>query len=234
VHSTPAAAEGNGLRSAPRETIPGDIIPRNTIPRDSIWSSAFRRRTFALWVLWFALNFTFQGVFIWLPTILVASGNSVAQSFLFTIVITVGYVPGTLLAAYLADTQRTSRRASLALFMVGWGLASLFFGFSHSSASTLIWGFLVATGNGAAWGMAYPVTTELYPTRMRAAATGWASGFGRVGGMVAPYVVGMMLQLGSGNAAIFALLGAVPALSTLVLLGLSQPTTGRALEQITE
>jgi putative MFS transporter len=154
-----------------------------------------------------------------------------ARSSLLTLVIAAGYVPGTLLGAYLADFG--SRRVSLALFMVGWGISAFMFGFSHSTAATLIWGFLVATGNGASWGMAYPVTTELYPTRMRATATGWASGFGRVGGIVAPFVVGMLIQVGAGNPVIFTLLGIVPAGSTLVLLALSQRTTGRTLEEIT-
>jgi putative MFS transporter len=200
-------------------------------PSESIWSRLYRQRTLALWLMWFALNFTFQGVFIWLPSILVASGNSMAQSSLFTLVITIGYLPGTLVAAYLADSA--SRRFSLAVFMIAWGLFAVAFGFSHAPAATLILGFLVATGNGAAWGMAYPVTTELYPTRMRAAATGWASGFGRIGGIIAPFVVGLMIQWGAGNVAIFALLGIVPAITTLVLFGLSQQTTGRALEEIT-
>lgn len=200
-------------------------------PSDSIWSRLYRQRTLALWLMWFALNFTFQGVFIWLPSILVASGNSMAQSSLFTFVITIGYLPGTWIAAYLADSA--SRRFSLAVFMIGWGAMAVAFGFSHAPVATLVLGFLVATGNGAAWGMAYPVTTELYPTRMRAAATGWASGFGRIGGIIAPFVVGLMIQLGAGNVAIFALLGIVPAITTLALFGLSQQTTGRALEEIT-
>jgi putative MFS transporter len=209
----PVSAIGNGNRN------------------DSIWSPDFRLRTAVLWWVWFALNFTFQGVFIWLPSILMNEGNSLAGSSLLTLVISIGYIPGTILGAYFADF--TSRRLSLALFMIAWGISAFFFGFSHSIAATLIWGFLVAMGNGASWGMAYPVTTELYPTRMRATATGWASGFGRIGGILAPYVVGLLIQVGSGNPVIFTLLGAVPAGSTLVLLGLNQQTTGRTLEEIT-
>jgi putative MFS transporter len=89
-------------------------------------------------------------------------------------------------------------------------------------------------GNGAAWGLAYPFTTELYPTRMRGAATGWATGFGRIGGIVAPLVVGALIAARSGNALIFSLLGAAPALATLSLAGLRQSTTGRTLEEISQ
>ena len=39
-----------------------------------LWAPALRRRTAALWLVWFCVNFSYYGAFIWLPTILVASG----------------------------------------------------------------------------------------------------------------------------------------------------------------
>jgi len=199
---------------------------------DSIhpWASPYLGRTAALWVLWFAFNFTFQGVFIWLPSILLAEGGSLSRSFLFALVISLAQVPGAVLAALLAD--RISRRLGLGLTIAFWSASVFLFGLSANPASVLFWGFLLAVGNGAAWGMAYPFTTELYPTRMRGAATGWATGFGRLGGTIAPLVVGALMQADAGNVAIFSLLAVVPLLSSLVLVGLRQETTGRALEEI--
>ncbi len=195
-----------------------------------LFSRVYLNRTASLWLVWFALNFTFQGVYVWLPTLLISSGSTMAQSYLLSLIISLGQVPGNLLAALLAD--RTSRRLSMGVTMVLWGLAVILFGFSASPAGVLLWGFLLSMGNGAAWGLAYPFTTELYPTRMRGAATGWATGFGRVGGIVAPLVVGALIAARAGNALIFSLLGAAPALATLSLAGLRQSTTGKTLEEI--
>jgi putative MFS transporter len=209
-------------------TVP--VRPPPARAREWPWSHPYLGRTASLWLLWFALNFTFQGVFVWLPSLLMAAGNSLAQSSLFSIFINLGQVPGTLLAAFLAD--RFNRRGTLAAFLVFWAGALVTFGFSAGSAAILIWGFLLASGNGASWGLAYPLTTEFYPTRMRGAATGWATGFGRAGGILAPLVVGYLIQTGVPNPLIFALLGASPLLATLGLIGLRQSTTGRTLEEI--
>jgi putative MFS transporter len=226
----PAAGQSYARTSLPAVAHPpGSPAGNNGVPVHP-WTAPYLGRTASLWLLWFAFNFTFQGVFIWLPSILLAGGNSLSRSFLFSLVISLGQVPGAILAALLAD--RFSRRVGLALVIAFWSAAVFLFGLSANPASVLFWGFLLAIGNGAAWGMGYPFTTEQYPTRMRGAATGWATGFGRLGGIIAPLVVGSLIQAGAGNAAIFSLLAAVPLLSSLVLLGLRQETTGRALEEI--
>ena len=51
--------------------------------------------------------------------------------------------------------------------------------------------------NLGAWGVVYTYTPELYPTAIRAMGSGWAAGVGRIGGMAAPLVVGMMIEAGS-------------------------------------
>ena len=46
-----------------------------------LWSPALRGRTAALWLVWFTVNFAYYGAFVWLPTILHASGFSLVRSF---------------------------------------------------------------------------------------------------------------------------------------------------------
>ncbi len=200
-------------------------------PKVAPWSKAYRMRTLSLWVLWFTLNFTFQGAFIWLPSILVSNGYSTARSFFFVLIISIGQIPGALAAAGLADLA--SRRLTLGLFVLAWGLGVALLGFAGSSTMILVSGLIFAVANGAVFGLAYPVTTELYPTRMRATATGWASGMGRVGGILAPLGVGWLVQAGLGTAGIFSLLALAPVAALLAVAGLRQETTGRTLEEIT-
>ena len=73
------------------------------------------RRTAALWVVWFSINFAYYGAFIWLPTLLVANGFSLVRSFGFTLVITLAQLPGYAVAAFLIETW--GRRATLAAFL---------------------------------------------------------------------------------------------------------------------
>lgn len=40
----------------------------------SIWSTELRQRTIALWVIWFCINLSYYGAFIWIPSLLHAQG----------------------------------------------------------------------------------------------------------------------------------------------------------------
>lgn len=195
-----------------------------------IWSAPFARITFALWFLWIALNFFYQGAFVWLPTLLTGTQISEGHSFLLTILISLGQIPGTLIAVYLAD--RMSRRnllfISLGLLTVG----TVLFGISQTDAWVLVMGFLLMVFNGMVWGIAYPFSSELYPTRMRGAATGWATGIGRLGGVAAPLMVAWLTQAGGSIFHVFLMLACALFVTIFVLNGIKLETTGRSLEEI--
>ncbi len=197
---------------------------------DGIWSRRFAQITLSLWVLWISLNFLYQGVFVWLPTLLIGENNSINRSFLLSLIISLGQIPGTILVAYLAD--RFSRRRLIILSLGLLGFSAIIFSLSGNNAWILTIGFLLMVFNGMAWGLAHPFSSELYPTTIRGTATGWATGIGRLGGVVAPMVVAWVIQAGGGMTIIFSILAAAPMLTMVILAGLKQETTGRSLEEI--
>ncbi len=203
-------------------------IPANK--KSGIWSATYFRITAALWTLWIALNFLYQGVFIWLPTLLAGAETTYNRSFLLTLFISLGQIPGTLLVAYLAD--RTSRR-NLIIFSLGLlGICTVIFGNISTTSWVLLVGFLLMVFNGMAWGLAHPFSSELYPTSIRGTATGWATGIGRMGGVVAPLIIGWIIQIGGGPMITFSILAAAPAVAMITLAGLKLETTGHSLEEI--
>jgi len=211
---------------------PQNVSPSQTVIKssDGIWSQRFARITLSLWVLWISLNFLYQGVFVWLPTLLAGENNSINRSFLLSLLISLGQIPGTILVAYLAD--RFSRRGLIILSLGLLGCSAILFSLSGNTAWILTIGFLLMVFNGMAWGLAHPFSSELYPTSIRGTATGWATGIGRLGGVVAPMVVAWVIQVGGGMTIIFSILAAAPMLTMLILAGLKQETTGRSLEEI--
>ena len=86
--------------------------------------------------------------------------------------------------------------------------------------------------NGMSWGMAYSVSSELYPTRMRGLATGWAAGVGRLGGVPAPIFVGLILQQGGSLTLVFSMIALAPFFTIIVISTLKMDTTGKSLEAI--
>ena len=197
----------------------------------SLWSGPFAKRTAMLWVLWFSMVYSYYGIFIWLPSLLVASGHSLVKSFSYVLVITLAQIPGYFSAAWLVD--RWGRKPTLTAYMLGCAVASYVFGRISTSGAVLLWGSLISFFNLGAWGVVYTYTPENYPTALRGTGSGWAVGIGRVGGILAPMVVGRMLRLWGGRQdLVFAQFAVVVLVGLLAVVLAGEETKGRSLEEI--
>lgn len=180
-----------------------------------LWTPQLRRRTIAIWMAWFGVNFSYYGAFIWLPQLLVSQGHDLVQSFQYTLIITLAQLPGYALAAVLIE--KWGRRATLASFLACSAVAAALFGQAETVAAIIAAGMAMSAFNLGAWGALYAVTPEIYPTRLRATGSGSAAAFGRVAAIIAPLSTPVMRELG-GNAlafgvfAFFFVLAAVAAL----------------------
>ena len=191
----------------------------------ALFAAGRRKRTAALWAVWFLVNFSYYGAFIWLPSILVDQGFSLVRSFEFTLLITLAQLPGYAVAAVLIE--KWGRRPTLATFLLGSAVAAALFGAAGSATEVLIAGALLSFFNLGAWGALYAVTPEIYPTALRGTGAGWAAGFGRIASIVAPLLVPVLLVAG-GPALAFGLFGAAFLLAAGAALALPE-LRGQAL-----
>ena len=95
-----------------------------------------------------------------------------------------------------------------------------------------MWGAAMSFFNLGAWGVIYTYTPEMYPTSIRALGSGWAAGFGRIGGMLAPMLVGVLLAGGAEMNVIFAMFASVFVVISAVVLGLGIESKRKSLEEI--
>lgn len=160
----------------------------------SIWSPQLRRRTAALWIVWFCVNLSYYGAFIWIPSLLVDQGFTLVKSFTFTLIITLAQLPGYAVAAWLIE--KWGRRSTLATLLVGSAAAAAFYGTATTESMILLAGCLLSFFNLGAWGALYAIGPELYPTSVRGAGTGSAAGFGRIASIIAPLIVPPVLIFG--------------------------------------
>jgi putative MFS transporter len=196
-----------------------------------LFGAGLERRTAMLWILWFAMAYSYYGIFIWLPTLLVKQGYAEAQSFHFTLLITLAQIPGYFAAAFLVE--RIGRKSTLVPFMVLCAGASYLFGRAGSPGALVAWGCLVSFFNLGAWGVTYGYTPELYPTRLRGTGSGAAAAFGRIGGILAPLAVARMIgPAGGGFHAVFLMFAVVMVGGAIGVLLLGEETRGRTLEEI--
>ena len=193
----------------------------------ALWAPGMRRRTAAVWIVWFFVNFAYYGAFVWLPSILVAAGFSLVRSFEYTLVITLAQLPGYALAAVLIETW--GRRATLATFLAGSAVAAWLFGGADGPTAIVVAGMLLSFFNLGAWGALYAVTPEIYPTSLRGTGSGGAAGFGRIASILAPLAVPPLLVLG-GNELTFTAFGVAFVAAAGAALALPE-LRGRALPE---
>ena len=196
----------------------------------SLWSPQFRTRTIMLWLAWFGIVYSYYGIFMWLPSIVFAQGFAVVKTFEYVLVMTLAQLPGYYAAAWLVDI--IGRKYTLSLFLLLSGVCSYFFGNAADPNSLLMWGAAMSFFNLGAWGVIYTYTPELYPTSIRALGSGWAAGFGRIGGMLAPMLVGVLLANGVEMNWIFAMFASVFVIISAIVLGLGIESKQKSLEEI--
>lgn len=196
-----------------------------------LFGPGIARRTAMLWILWFAMAYSYYGIFTWLPTLIAGQGFPLVQSFQFTLVITLAQIPGYFAAAYFVE--KIGRKATLVPFMLLCAASSYVFGSARTPHDLILWGCLVSFFNLGAWGVTYGYTPELYPTWLRGTGTGSAAAFGRIGGVIAPLVVGKLMGAwGGGFTAVFVMFAAVLVAGSIGVVALGEETRGRTLEEI--
>ncbi|MCC4907403.1 MFS transporter [Microbacterium sp. cx-59] len=193
----------------------------------ALWAPGLGRRTASLWIVWFCVNFSYYGAFIWIPTILVSQGYDLVRSFGFTLLITLAQLPGYLVAAWAIE--RWGRRITLVVFLAGSAVSAVLFGVSSGEVMVIVTGMSLSFFNLGAWGALYAVTPETYPTPLRATGSGWAAGIGRIASILAPLSVPPLLALG-GAPLLFVVFAAFFVIAGAATFGLAD-RRGRALDE---
>ena len=194
-----------------------------------LWTGPYVRRTVMIWLLWFFALLGFYGLTTWLGALLQNAGYSVAKSVSYTILISLAGLPGFVAAAWLIEAW--GRKPTCVLMLLGSAAAAYFYGHAASLAQLIGFGLCMQFFLFGMWSVLYAYTPELYPTRARATGAGCASAIGRVGSLISPYLIGVLLPA-AGHGGVFAL-GAgsfVLAAASVAILG--EETKGRTLEAI--
>jgi MFS transporter, putative metabolite:H+ symporter len=193
-----------------------------------LWSKGIARRSVVTWILWFTMNFAYYGITLWLPSVMALKGYSLVHSIGYVLVMTLAQVPGYLTAAWLVE--KWGRKRTLVPAMILSAFAALLFGFANSTIWLIVCGLLVNFFLLAAFAGTYIFTVEQFPTRARGSGMGWAAGFGRVGGIIAPYATGALIAAHVSFGWIFGTFFLVMLIGFFVVLLFGQETKGQNID----
>ncbi|WP_106767028.1 MFS transporter [Paenibacillus faecalis] len=193
----------------------------------SVWSQEHRKTSIMLWILWFTVVFSYYGMFLWLPTVMLDKGFSLVTSFQYVLIMTLAQLPGYFTAAYFIE--KFGRKFVLVTYLICTALSALWFGFADSVGMLIAAGISLSFFNLGAWGGLYAYSPELYPTRVRSTGVGLATSFGRIGGVIAPLLVGFLKGGGTSIESIFTMFFITILIGAFGVMLLGKETKGLEL-----
>lgn len=185
----------------------------------SVWKKEYAKSTLMLWIVWFMVVFSYYGMFLWLPSVMVMKGFSMIQSFEYVLIMTLAQLPGYFTAAWIIE--KVGRKFVLSLYLLGTAVSALTFGFADTTAMLLVSGMFLSFFNLGAWGALYAYTPENYPTIIRGTGSGMAASVGRLGGIFGPLLVGGLTARSVDISSIFTIftIAIVIAIIAIIFLG---------------
>lgn len=206
----------SGDQTASRNTIGALLTPR------------YRRVSLTIWLTAFLTLFAIFGLVGWIPTVMIKRGESFASGFGYGALMQGTSFVGGLALAMLADRGFAATPRLLGLWWVIGGIAvgSLVFVNGHIFNFTVVAvaGFCVI----GAQHVLNNFTANSYETGFRASGVGMELGVGRVGGILGPYVIGLLQQMTGGPEAVFWAISGAAVLAGFVIGSLS--VSGSAAE----
>jgi MFS family permease len=202
-----------------RSSIEQEHAQRN--PLIGLFVGPLARSTILIWSAFFLLMFSFYFVLSWTPKLLVAAGMSTQQGITGGVLLNLGGIAGGLIFGYLTS-QLPLKRMSAAYLALG-GLCLLWFGLVASQLGmafpvAVLIGFFIF---GSMAGL-YALAPILYPASVRTTGMGWAIGIGRIGAILAPTIVGFMIDAGWKTANLYFVFAVPLLIAAAIVLGLRQ------------
>ena len=197
---------------AQRYSVPGErfIFPE---PSDRpaavslLLSPRYRRTTLSIWVSAFFILFGIWGLSGWVPTAMMQRGEGFATSFSFGALIQAMAFVGGLACGYIAD-RGGSDRVSMAVWWLGGAVSVGVLVVLNVHVLNVLCvgaaGFCILGGQN----VLNNFTAASYDTEVRGTAVGMMLGVGRAGGILGPFITGLLQQHTAGTSGLFVAIGA--------------------------
>lgn len=196
----------------------------------NVWHKKYARQTVMLWIVWFMVVFSYYGMFLWLPSVMVMKGFSLIQSFEYVLLMTLAQLPGYFTAAWLIE--KWGRKRVLSVYLVGTAISALVFGIATGAVLLVVAGMFLSFFNLGAWGAMYAYTPENYPTVIRGTGVGMAASVGRIGGIIGPLLVGSLTASGIALSFIFGIFAVAILIAVVAVIVLGKETKQTELEDV--
>jgi MFS transporter, AAHS family, 4-hydroxybenzoate transporter len=172
-------------------------------------------------LIWMALSMNGAAIttlLFWIPTLTAKAGVGAGHGINFTVILLLGGTLGAYAIGYSMD-RVGAYRVLIPVHLCA-TLSIVVFGIFVTAASLPL-GFLIGLTLPGGTSGVQGLLARLYPTFLRATGIGWAVGVGRLAGIAAPLLTGLLLSRGLPPGTILIFCGCLVLISTASLIGMS-------------
>lgn len=193
------------LKANGKAPLSGPLAAAETQQAVRLLSPHLRKRTLLMLAVWFLVSLSYYGIFTWMPARLAGEGFGFVRGYGFLVIVALAQLPGYALAAW--GVERVGRRPTLIGFLLLSAIGCALFVIASDATLVAIAILLMSFALLGTWGALYAYTPELYPTAARASGMGAAGAVARLGGLLAPSLLSLLIARSFGAAvALFAVL----------------------------
>jgi len=187
------------------------------------------RVTILLWIMWFIVSFSNTGIILALPSTLSKAHIDVTEDLAEVGIAEVGQFAAMIVCYFVIDNVIFGRKKSLAasyLFAAATCLVA-FFARGFVFCALL---FCVKFGISCIYVFLFPLTSEMYHTKIRSTGLGFANAIGSVGGIAVPLITVEALE--SSPYLPYVIFGVTFFIGGIATVFLPYDTTGRELDVV--
>ncbi|KQL52217.1 MFS transporter [Heyndrickxia shackletonii] len=194
-----------------------------------VFQKRYMKRTIMLYIFQIFQTLGYYGFGTLAPLVLAAKGYTITHSLEFVALSFIGYPLGSLLSVPLIE--RIDRKWLVCLSAFCMGVFGILFGMGNSAAMIVLFGFIYTLCSNVFSNAYHILQAEIFPTDIRATATGVAYSISRIMSGLMPFILLPVLNK-SGATAMYSIVAAAMIIVILDIALLAPPTRGRSLETI--
>ena len=159
----------------------------------ALFTKKFAVTTIMFWLACFCTFILMYSLNTWLPTLMLQTGYNLSSSLMFVAVLQIGSIVGTLVLSNFIQ-KIGFKKVLIPLYLVG-ALSLALIGFSTNLYVAYFLIFLIGAATVGLQNMSNAFVAAYYPVETRSAALGSTMAFGRLGSILAPTYVAVLLTM---------------------------------------
>ncbi len=209
-------------RISPEEKLaPNTVFIRPTVskggsPIVQLFKNKLALSTVMFWISCFSCFVLIYAMNTWLPKLMIEAGYSLSNSLLFVVALNVGAIVGTIIFGRLTD-HWGFKKVMVPLYFIG-AVALSAIGLTNNTAIAYILIGIIGAASVGVQNISNAFVSQYYQPEVRSTGVGATMAFGRVGGIVAPTFVGVLLTMNLSAQMNFTFIGAAALLGGIAIL----------------